>query len=141
MVRQLKRRTVARKSLTALCWINPKAWHLSKQEISEALNIPVERVKNATCRQHQVCISWYNEAGVVCWSFFSYRLFARWQDAVLALMRSWIDWNTWERLAGTIEYELARFNYPREMADWIWENLLDRDLELRTAAREAQLSA
>ncbi len=137
MVRQFKRRTVARKSLTALCWINPKSWNFSKQEISDALQIPVERVKKATNLQHQVCLSWYNEAGVVCWSFYSYRIFTRWQDAVLELIRSWIDWNTWERLAETIEYELARFNYPAEMADWIWENLKDRDLELRTTAQAA----
>lgn len=135
------RKTQLRKSLTSLRWINPKAWKLSKQEIADALGIPVGRVIKATCLQHQVTVSWRNERGQVCRCFYSYRLFTRWQNAVLGLIRTWSDLQTWERLASVIEYELERFPYPEEMGNWIWENLKERECELRRAAQEAEIKA
>ncbi|HIK27745.1 MAG: hypothetical protein N3E45_16290 [Oscillatoriaceae bacterium SKW80] len=123
------------KSLTVLGWLRPKLWRLSKEEIAEVLKIPVERVKNATCREHQVCISWYNEQGVTCWSFFSYRLFLRWQNQVIALIRTWVKWETWERLVETIEYEFSRFCYSIEMRNCIWHNLLEQERNLSSLRR------
>lgn len=124
------------KSLTVLGWLRPKLWRLSKEEIAAVLKIPVERVKNATCREHQVCLSWYNEQGVTCWSFFSYRLFKRWRDEVVALIRSWVNWDTWEKLVETIEYEFSRFCYPRQMSDWIWYNVVEQERNLSGAIKE-----
>jgi hypothetical protein len=124
------------KSLTALYWINPRYWKLSKEEVAKFLGVSPEQVRKATCLQHQVSISWVTDAGNVCSSFFSYRLFGRWEKAVLDLIAGWQDPKTWHCLFSAIEYEFVRFDYPTEMADWIWENLKDRDAEFRDKQRQ-----
>lgn len=125
-----------RKSLTALQWINPRYWKLSKEEVAQFLGVSPEQVRKATCLQHQVSISWVSNAGKVCCSFFSYRLFGRWEKAVLDLIAGWQDFKTWHRLLSAMEYEFLRFDYPTEMADWIWENLKDRDAEFIDKQRQ-----
>ena len=63
--------------------IKPENWDISDAEAKEALkvkNINVKEIKKIHKLKHQVCISFWDEKGNICSSFFSYRIFSRWQQ-------------------------------------------------------------
>ncbi|MCL1474324.1 hypothetical protein [Argonema antarcticum] len=116
-------------SLTAASKIHPETWNISKEEAAKALKafgIPVKEIKKVTCLKHQVCISYQNQAGFGCCSFFSYRIFARWQQAVEKLIADSHTISEWESLGDIIEYDLVKFPYPRQIANALWDALKHR---------------
>ncbi|MFB2918510.1 MULTISPECIES: hypothetical protein [Aerosakkonema] len=132
--RKTPKRKPKGQSLTTAGKIHPERWNISKDEAYvalKALDIPVREIKKVNCLQHQVCVSYWNEAGQVCSSFFSYRCFARWQQAVEKLIADLQNISEWESLGDIIEYDLLRFPYPPEMTDAIWDKLRERFYQLK----------
>lgn len=114
------------KSLIAVGKINPIQWHISRSEAAVALRklgLSVKQVKRVNCLKHQVCISYWDTQGRVCSSFFSYRVFECWYEAVEALIYKCVTVEEWDSLGDIIEFELVQFPYPVAIADQIWENL------------------
>lgn len=126
-------------SLTAAGKIKPQQWNLSKDEAAEALRaigIPVKEIKKIRCLRHQVCLSYWDEAGNVCSSFFSYRRFAQWQQSVEVLIGNCQSIPAWEQLGDIIEYDLLQFPYTVEMGNAIWDALKRHWYQLKAAATE-----
>lgn len=124
--------------------INPNNWHLTHKDIFQALKplgINIKTVKRIHCLKHQVCISWCDEKGNVCSSFFSYRIFARWQAEVEKLICACHTLKEFYRTIEYIKYDLEHYPYPLEMSDQIAIALENRECQLRAAAREAALAA
>jgi hypothetical protein len=118
--------------------ISPIKWNISQSEAEIALKefgIPVLEIKRVTCLKHQVCISYWNTEGKVCSSFFSYRIFERWQKAVEEVIAACCTVEEWENLGDIIQYELIKFLYPVEMANQIWHALLGRWYPIKATKR------
>lgn len=131
-------------SLISASKITPENWQLTNEEISQALKplgITVKTVKKIRYLKHQVCISWWNEKGNICSSFFSYRIFARWQAEVERLIIACHTLKEFYRTIGYIQYDLAHYPYPLEMSDSIVIALENHECQLRSAAREAAFAA
>lgn len=114
------------RSLIVVGKINPLKWLISKREAQKALKefgVPIQEVKKIRCLRHQICISYWNINGKICCSFFSYRIFERWLNAVENLIDSCKSLGDWEDLGDRIEYELSKFFYPLTMANQIWQTL------------------
>ncbi len=140
-IRQYRRKG---QSLISAKKISPENWHLSAEEIRQALqllNITVKTVKKVHYLKHQVCISWWDEKGNVCSSFFSYRIFARWQAEVERLISACHSLKEFYKVILYIQYDLDYFPYPVEVSDAIAIALENRESQLRAAAREAELVA
>lgn len=123
MARRNRKRQYRRqgKSLISSGKINPH-WRLTEQEICQALSalgVKAITLKKVHYLKHQVCISWWDENGDVCSSFFSYRIFGRWQAQVERLIYSCQSLKELYILMGYIQYELDYFPYPVEIADAI----------------------
>jgi len=100
--------------------IKPDQWHFSDAEVKEALKVKgydVKQVKKIRCLKHQVCISYWDAKGNVCSSFFSYRIFARWQTEVEKLIYCCPTLQEWQRLNHILQYEFVYYNYLSEMSD------------------------
>jgi len=126
-----------RQSLTASGWFKPQCWQISKAEAAEALKIAVNRIVKVYPKQHQVIVVYLNKKGQKCSSFFSYRLFARWQQETIAAIASCRNQQTLAPLEIIVQYDLEHFNYPVQSADAIWEALLNH---IRQVIREQRLS-
>jgi hypothetical protein len=126
-----------RQSLTASGWFKPQCWQISKAEAAEALKIAVNRIVKVYPKQHQVIVVYLNKKGQKCSSFFSYRLFARWQQETIATIASCRNQQTLAPLEIIVQYDLEHFNYPVQSADAIWEALLNH---IRQVIREQRLS-
>ena len=127
-------------SLISANKISPKNWQLSDNEIGQALKllgIRVKKVKKIRYLKHQVCISWWDEKGNVCSSFFSYRIFAYWQAEVERLINACHTLKDFYRVIGYIKYDLENFPYPLEMSDAIASALENQECQLRAATRKA----
>jgi hypothetical protein len=120
------RKARQRRSLTTSGCLKPYCWQFSKEEVAIALNMPVERIVKVYPRPHQIIVVFLNEKGHKCSSFFSYRLFARWQREAIGAIASCRSEETLDPLAAIIQYELEHFPYPLDMADAIWDALLDQ---------------
>lgn len=119
-------RRLKSQSLIAAGKINPIQWDISKGDAAQALKnvgIPVKEVKKVHCLKHQVCVSYWDVEGKVCCSFFSYRIFDRWLEAVENAIEDCQTIAQWDSLSEIIEYELVQFNYPVKMANQIWDKL------------------
>lgn len=138
-IRQYRRKG---QSLISADKISPENWQLTDKEIRHALKplgITLKTVKKIHYLRHQVCISWWDEKGNVCSSFFSYRIFARWQAEVERLINACHTLKEFYRIIGYIQYDLDYFPYPLEMSDAIVIALENRECQLRAAAREAEI--
>lgn len=122
-------------SLTASGWLKPNSWHISHQETADALRMPVERIFKVYSKRHQVIVVYLNQKSQKCCSFFSYRLFARWQAEAIALILSCKDVQTLELLEAIVQYDLEKFDYPMETANAIWATLLDHITRLTVEVR------
>ncbi len=122
-------------SLTASGWLKPNSWHISHQETADALRMPVERIFKVYSKRHQVIVVYLNQKSQKCCSFFSYRLFARWQAEAIALILSCKDLQTLEPLEAIVQYDLEKFDYPVETANAIWATLLDQITRLTVEVR------
>ena len=124
-----------RQSLTASGWLKPQRWQISKKEAAEALRMPVNRIVKVYPKQHQVIVVYLNQKGQKCSSFFSYRLFARWEQEAIAAIASCRNQQTLAPLEIIVQYDLEHFKYPVAIADAIWEALLNRIRQVITEQR------
>lgn len=131
-------KTRSPRSLTATGWLKPKQWQISRQEAADALFMPLERIVKVYPKRHQVIVVFLNEQGQKCSSFFSYRLFARWQTEAIAAILSCQNLEVLANLEEVVQYDIQRFNYLPEMADAIWDALLDHITRLAVAERFAK---
>ncbi|MFB2880340.1 hypothetical protein [Floridanema aerugineum] len=137
---QNSKRYLKSQSLITAGKINPVKWLISKEEAQKALQefgVPIKEVKKIRCLRHQVCISYWNINGKICCSFFSYRIFERWLNAVENLIDSCKSLGDWEDLGDRIQYELIRFFYPQTMANQIWHSLRTHWYKLQSTLKIA----
>ncbi|MBD0307197.1 MAG: hypothetical protein ICV80_03380 [Microcoleus sp. T1-bin1] len=99
--------------------------------------MPVNRIVKVYPKQHQVIVVYLNKKGQKCSSFFSYRLFARWQQEAIAAIASCRNQQILAPLEVIVQYDLEQFKYPVAIADAIWEALLNH---IRHLNREQRLS-
>ena len=130
-----------RQSLTASGWLKPQRWQISKIEAAEALRMPVNHIVKVYPKQHQVIVVYLNKKGQKCSSFFSYRLFARWEQETIAAIASCRNQQTLAPLEIIVQYDLEHFKYPVAIADAIWEALLNHIREVITEQRHTQKCA
>ena len=130
-----------RQSLTASGWLKPQRWQISKIEAAEALRMPVNRIVKVYPKQHQVIVVYLNKKGQKCSSFFSYRLFARWQQETIATIASCRNHQTLAPLEIIVQYDLEHFKYPVAIVDAIWESLLNHIRQVITELRHTQKCA
>ena len=135
--RRTRKTSHTRQSLTASGWLKPQCWQISKKEAAEALRMPVNRIVKVYPKLHQVIVVYLNKKGQKCSSFFSYRLFARWQQEAIATIASCRNQQTLAPLEIIVQYDLEHFKYPVAIADAIWEALLNH---IRHLNREQRLS-
>jgi hypothetical protein len=135
--RRTRKTTHTRQSLTASGWLKPQCWQISKKEAAEALRMPVNRIVKVYPKRHQVIVVYLNKKGQKCSSFFSYRLFARWEQEAIATIASCRNQQTLAPLEIIVQYDLEHFKYPVAIADAIWEALLNH---IRHINREQRLS-
>lgn len=123
------------RNLIASNKIKPDQWNISDAEVKEALKIKgydVKQIKKVRCLKHQVCISYWDAKGNVCSSFFSYRIFARWQTEVEKLIDCCNTLLEWKRLSHIMQYEFRYYDYLHEM-----EKVLSIALENRLCVLNA----
>ena len=135
--RRTRKTSHTRQSLTASGWLKPHCWQISKKEAAEALRMPVNRIVKVYPKQHQVIVVYLNKKGQKCSSFFSYRLFARWEQEAIAAIASCRNQQILAPLEVIVQYDLEHFKYPVAIADAIWEALLNH---IRHLNREQRLS-
>lgn len=120
--------------------IKPEHWHISHAEAQAALiakGYKVKQIKKIHCLKHQVCISFWDERGNICSSFFSYRIFSRWQKEVEQLVDSCLTFNEWKKLNYIMQYEFAYYHYFQEMQDAIYTALENRLSVLKITLQQA----
>lgn len=139
--RRTQRTRSTRQSLTASGWLKPQRWQISKTEAAEALRMPVNRIVKVYPKQHQVIVVYLNKKGQKCSSFFSYRLFARWEQEAIAAIASCRNQQTLAPLEVIVQYDLEHFKYPVAIADAIWDALLNRIRQVITEQRYTQKCA
>ncbi|MBE8986774.1 hypothetical protein [Nostoc sp. LEGE 12450] len=108
------------KNLIATNKIKPELWNISEAETKEALKVKgydVKQIKKIHILKHQVCISYWDVKGNICSSFFSYRIFARWQEEVEKLIYTCETLKEWAKLNYVMKYEFAYYHYPSEIED------------------------
>jgi hypothetical protein len=130
-----------RQSLTASGWLKPQCWQISKIEAAEALRMPVNCIVKVYPKQHQVIVVYLNKKGQKCSSFFSYRLFARWQQETIAAIASCRNQQTLAPLEIIVQYDLEHFKYPVAITDAIWEALLNHIRQVIREQRHTQKCA
>ncbi|BAY31429.1 hypothetical protein NIES2107_32880 [Nostoc carneum NIES-2107] len=120
--------------------IKPEQWHISHAEAKAALiakGYKVKQIKKFHCLKHQVCISFWDERGNICSSFFSYRIFSRWQKEVEQLVDSCQTLHEWKKLNHIMQYEFAYYHYFHEMEDIIYTALENRLSVLKITSQQA----
>jgi hypothetical protein len=108
------------KNLIATNKIKPEQWNISDAETKEALKVKgydVKQIKKIHLLKHQVCISYWDAKGNICSSFFSYRIFARWQEEVEKLIYTCETLKELAKLNYVMKYEFAYYHYPSEIED------------------------
>ncbi|MBE9034463.1 hypothetical protein [aff. Roholtiella sp. LEGE 12411] len=128
------------RNLIAANKIKPEQWNISKAEAKQALKAKgydVKQIKKIYHLKHQVCISYWDGKYNVCSSFFSYRIFARWQIEVEKLIYCCQNLKQWTKLNYLMQYEFAYYNYPSEIEYIINAELKNHLCVLNTTERLA----
>ncbi len=128
------------KNLISANKIKPYQWHISDAEAKEALQAKgynVEQIKKIRCLKYQVCISYWDKKGNICSSFFSYRIFARWQKEVEKLIDDCQTLQDWTKLNHIMRYEFTYYYYLREIEYALHAALENRLCVLSITARQA----
>ncbi|AFY33885.1 hypothetical protein [Calothrix sp. PCC 7507] len=131
------------KNLIATNKIKPEQWHISDTEAKEALQgqgYGVKQIKKINCLKHQVCISFWDHKGNVCSSFFSYRIFARWQKEVEKLVDGCHTLKELIKLNYIMQYEFACYHYSYNVEEILQVALENRLCVLDTTIPQAVLS-
>ena len=124
-------------SLISANKIKPEQWQINEAEAKEALEAKgydVKQIKKICCLKHQVSISYWDNQGNVCSSFFSYRIFARWQKEVERLIYQCSTLKEWTKLNYIMNYEFAHYNYLTEIQDTLYTALENRLYVLKATA-------
>lgn len=128
------------KNLIAANKIKPEKWCISNNEAQVALNsqgYKVKQIKKISCLKHQVCISFWDIKGNICSSFFSYRIFLRWQKEVENLISTCQIFKEWQKLNYLLKYEFAYYQYSSAMEEELQAALEIRLKVLTTTAPQA----
>ncbi|MBN3887860.1 MAG: hypothetical protein HWQ43_01320 [Nostoc sp. JL31] len=123
------------KNFIATNKIKPEQWNISDAETKEALKVKgynVKQIKKIHLLKHQVCISYWDVKGNICSSFFSYRIFARWQKEIEKLIYACQTLKEWAKLNYVMKYEFAYYHYPSEIED-ILHAILENHLSVLKA--------
>ena len=129
-------------SLIAANKIKPEQWYISHAEAKEALKATgykVKQIKKIHCLKHQVCISFWDVKGNICSSFFSYRIFRRWQREVEQLIDTCQTLNEWKKLNHIMQYEFVHYQYFHEIEDLLSTALENRLSVLKVTSQQAVL--
>jgi len=124
------------KGLVAADKIQPQLWNISHAEVAEALKAQgyeVKEIKKISQLKYQISISYWDQQGNICSSFFSYRIFDRWQGEVEKLIYSTPNLQEFARLSHRVQYEFKRYPYSQEMKDALQDTLENREYELNLA--------
>lgn len=130
------------KNLIAAHKIKPENWDISDAEAKEALQskgYDVKQIKKMNCLKYQVCISFWDTKGNVCSSFFSYRIFARWQQEVEKLVDGCQTLKELIKLNHIIQYEFAYYQYLNNVEHTLQKALETRLSVLNTTGQQAAL--
>ncbi|MDP5339591.1 MAG: hypothetical protein NWQ28_13585 [Nodularia sp. (in: cyanobacteria)] len=141
--RKVKKYRRPGRNLIASNKIKPDQWNISDAEVKEALKVKgydVKQVKKISYLKHQVCISYWDTKDNVCSSFFSYRIFARWQTDVEKLIYYCSSLKEWKKLNYIIQYEFAYYHYLSEMSDALSSALENRLYVLKATEQQAVFS-
>jgi hypothetical protein len=128
------------KNLISTNKIKPKTWQISNTEAKEALKAKgydVKEVKKIHCLKHQVSISFWDTKGNICSSFFSYRIFARWQSEVEKLINNCENLKAWTKLNYILNYEFRYYSYLSNIENAIHQALENRCLVLKATSQQA----
>ncbi|MGM3308856.1 hypothetical protein ACSQ6I_23245 [Anabaena sp. WFMT] len=128
------------KNLISSNKIRPQQWDISEAEAKEALQAKgydVKQIKKIHCLKHQVSISYWDNQGNICSSFFSYRIFARWHKEVEKLIDHCPNLKEWTRLNYVIGYEFVYYHYLSAIEDALHQSLENRLSELNITEEQA----
>ncbi|MBD2387614.1 hypothetical protein [Cylindrospermum sp. FACHB-282] len=128
------------KNLITANKIKPEQWQISNNEAKEALKAKgykVKQIKKIHCLKHQVSISFWDTKGNICSSFFSYRIFARWQKEAEKLIYHCSNLKEWTKLNHIMQYEFAYYSYPSEIEDTLSTALENRLYVLKATFQQA----
>ncbi|MBD2363996.1 hypothetical protein H6G36_22885 [Anabaena minutissima FACHB-250] len=117
------------KNLIAANKIKPEEWGISNTEAQATLKAKgydLKEIKKIHCLKHQICISFWDTKGNVCSSFFSYRIFLRWQQEIESLIYACEIFKEWQRLNYLMKYEFAYYHYPSEIEEGLQAKLENR---------------
>ncbi|QSJ16914.1 hypothetical protein JYQ62_35530 [Nostoc sp. UHCC 0702] len=129
-----------RRNLISTNKIKPEQWNISNTEVKAALKAQgydVKQIKKIHRLKHQICISYWDTKGNVCSSFFSYRIFTRWQREVKKLIYGCHTLKEWKKLNYLLNYEFAYYHYPSEMKNVLHTALENRLSVLKLTAQQA----
>jgi len=138
--RQIKKYRRKGRNFIAANKIKPELWQISNREAKQALKTKgyqIKQIKKIHCLKHQVCISYWDTAGNICSSFFSYRIFGRWQQEVENLIYTCQTLKEWARVNYVMKYELAYYSYPSEIEDALCAALENRLYVLKETLEQA----
>ncbi len=124
------------KSMIAPDKIQPQLWNLSHDEIAEALQAQgyqVKQIKKVCYLKYQISISYWDQQGDICSSFFSYRIFERWQGEVEKLIYRTENLREFANLNHRLQHEFKRYPYSQDMKDALQDTLENREYELNLA--------
>jgi hypothetical protein len=130
------------KNLIAANKIKPEQWEISDTEAKEALQAKghdVKQIKKINCLKYQVCISFWDTQGNVCSSFFSYRIFARWQKDAEKLVNGCQTLTELIKLNHIIQCEFAYYHYLSNIEYALQTALENRLSVLNTTVQPAVL--
>ncbi|MBA3923587.1 MAG: hypothetical protein H0X31_18585 [Nostocaceae cyanobacterium] len=125
------------KGLVAADKIQPQLWNISHTEAVKALKAQgyqVKEIKKISQLKYQISISYCDQQGNICSSFFSYRIFARWQTEVEKLIYRTPNLREFARLNHRLQYEFKHYPYSRDMEDTLQDALENREYQLNLAA-------
>ncbi|MBD2353682.1 hypothetical protein H6G41_03420 [Tolypothrix sp. FACHB-123] len=120
--------------------IKPEQWFISHPEAKAALNAKgykVKQIKKIHSLKHQVCISYWDEKGNICSSFFIYRIFQRWQQEVEKLIDTCQTLSDWKILNHILKHEFLYYQYFQEMVKAISTALENRLSVLKVTLQQA----
>jgi len=130
------------KNLIAANKIQPEQWDISDTDAKEALQAKgydIKQIKKINCLKYQICISFWDTKGNVCSSFFSYRIFARWEKEVEKLVDGCQTLKDLIKLNHIMQYEFAYYHYLSNIEYVLQTALENRLCVLNTTAQPAVL--
>lgn len=130
------------KNLIAANKIKPEQWQISDTEAKQALQATgykIKQIKKINCLKYQICISFWDEKGNVCSSFFSYRIFETWYEEAEKLICSCQTLQDLAKLNYIMQYEFTCYYYHGNVEAQLQAALENRLSLLKTTTPQAVL--